>query len=140
VALAPLTHTPAVKNTVPGGVATPVDIETETTDVFGSLRVALGAIHAVYANREVRLRSPPLKAFHQRAHLQETTTIRDIIESLLSRIVALGTRFVETSPSDMEELRRRSDLIRYIIAPPFNLVLRSFQQVHSHCSWTAAVC
>ena len=43
------------KDTVLGGIATPVDVATEATDGFGSLKAALGAIHAVYANREVRL-------------------------------------------------------------------------------------
>ena len=82
---------------------------------------------------------PILKTLCRRTHSQETTTIGDIIENLLSRIVALEMRF-ETSPGDVEELRRRSDLIRHAIIPSSDLVLRFFQQVHGYRSRAAAVC
>ena len=59
-------------------------------------------------------------------HLQEAAAIGDNIENLLSRIVALEICFA-TSPGDVEELRRRHDIIRYVIIPRLDSVLSSFQ-------------
>ena len=41
-----------------GSDATPIDAATEVTGGFGSLKAVLGAIPAVYSNREVRFRPP----------------------------------------------------------------------------------
>ena len=128
----------ARKSTILGGEVTSVGVATEAAGRFSPLKTALGAIPAIYANRKVRLSPSLLKTLCRRTHLQETATIGDTIENLLSRIVALEMRF-ETSPGEVEELRRRSDLIRYVIIPSSNLVLRSFQQVHRYRSPAAAV-
>ena len=48
-------------------------------------------------------------------HLQETVVINKI-EDLLSRITALEARFA-TRPGDVQEQRRRHELIRYVILP-----------------------
>ena len=46
------------EHVVPGGAATLIDVTMEATGEFGTLKAVLGAIPAVYANREVRLRPP----------------------------------------------------------------------------------
>ena len=52
-------HVPvAKKGMVAEGAATSIDVATDDTGGFSSLKVALGAIPAAYANREVRLRPP----------------------------------------------------------------------------------
>ena len=56
-----------------------------------------------------------LKILLLRMRPQETT-VDSSIENLLSRIVALETRFA-TRPGDVEEQRRRSELIQYVIIP-----------------------
>ena len=48
--------------------------------------------------------------------LQETVFARNKIEDLLSRIVTLEARFA-TLPGDVEEQRRRHELIWYAILP-----------------------
>ena len=50
---------------------------------------------------------------------------------MLLRIAALETRFA-TDPWDVEEQRRRSHLIGYVIILPSDSALSSFQQVHGH--------
>ena len=53
-------------------------------------------------------------------HLQGTVAIGNKIENLLSRIVALEERF-DSRPGDVAEQRRRDELIRYVVVPPFIL-------------------
>ena len=48
-------------------------------------------------------------------HLQGTI-VGNKIENLLSRVVALEARF-GTLPDDVEEQRRRRELIRYVVLP-----------------------
>jgi len=48
--------------------------------------------------------------------MQETLAVRGV-EGLLSRIAALAALFAER-PGDVEEQRRRKDLIRYAIVSP----------------------
>ena len=48
--------------------------------------------------------------------LQGTITIGNKIEGLLSRVVALEARFA-TPPGEVEEQRRRRELIRYAVLP-----------------------
>jgi hypothetical protein len=72
-------------------------------------------------------------------NLQETATIGDNIEHLLSCIVALETHFA-TSPGDVKELRRRRDLIRYVVIPPLRLGAEllpasSWASKDSCCPW-----
>jgi hypothetical protein len=70
--------------------------------------------------------------------LQETIIVRSI-EDLLSRITVLEATFAER-PGDVEEQRRRSDLIRYaVILPPLDWELTSLQQVRKHRGTTAAL-
>jgi hypothetical protein len=48
----------ARKGTVLEGATALIDVATEATNGFNSLKTALGALPAMYANREVRLRPP----------------------------------------------------------------------------------
>ncbi|KAF9642939.1 hypothetical protein BDM02DRAFT_1798063 [Thelephora ganbajun] len=88
----------------------------EVADGFsplGSLKAILGAIAAVHAND------------------QEAVAIGNRTENLLSRIAALEEHFY-SRPDDVEEQRRRDKLIRYVVIPPLESVLRPFQRVRSH--------
>jgi hypothetical protein len=49
-----------------GSDATPIDVAMEATGGFGSLKAVLGAIPAVYSNREVRFRPPHSEHFAER--------------------------------------------------------------------------
>ena len=49
-------------------------------------------------------------------NFQETTTVGDKLSNLISRIVALESCF-DSRPSDVEEQRRRDDLIRCVTVP-----------------------
>jgi hypothetical protein len=69
----------------------------------------------------------PLKILLQLTHLQETIAVGNKIENLLSRIAGLEALFA-TRPGNVEEQRRRSELIRYAVIPPLYSVLSSFQQ------------
>ena len=62
--------------------------------------------------------------------LQETVAARNKIEDLL-RMVGLETRFT-TLPGNVEEQRRRHELIRYAVLPLQDLMLTSFQQPQGH--------
>ena len=89
---------------------------TDATEGFGPLKVVLGAIPAIYANREVCIQPsaqnyPLLNAF------QESAAAGNKIECLLPRIVALEERF-NSRPSDVAEQRRRDELIQYATIPP----------------------
>ena len=97
-----------------GAAAIPIYIATETAGGFGPLKAALGAIPAACANHEVRILPPP-KVFLLLNHLQETVIINKI-QNLLSRIAVLEALF-STRPVDVDDQRRRSELIRYA-APP----------------------
>jgi hypothetical protein len=61
-------------------------------------------------------------------HLQGAAAARNKIRDLLARVAALEVHFT-TPPDDVAEQRRRSELIRYAIIPPSDLMLNSFQQV-----------
>ena len=63
--------------------------------------------------------------------LQEKAVARNKIENLLSRMVGLEARF-STLPGNVEEQRRRHELIRYAILPLQDLMLTSFQQTQGH--------
>jgi hypothetical protein len=52
--------------------------------------------------------------------LQETVTVGDRVEGILSHIVALEARFA-TLPGNVAEQRLREELKRYAIIPPFRL-------------------
>ncbi|KAF9646611.1 hypothetical protein BDM02DRAFT_3270823 [Thelephora ganbajun] len=74
---------------------------------LGPLKAVLRTIAAVHANH------------------QETVAIGNKIEVLLSCIVALEERF-DSRPGDVEEQRRRRELIGYVVIPPSDAVLSSF--------------
>jgi len=64
-------------------------------------------------------------------HLQETLVVRDKIEDLLSRVAALEADFA-TLPGDVDEQRRRRELIRYVILSLWGSTLTSFQRAQGH--------
>ena len=59
---------------------------------------------------------PRLRGFFVEPIMQEIVAVRNI-EGLLSRITALEALFAKR-PGDVEEQRRRNDLIRYVVIPP----------------------
>ena len=63
----------------------------------------------------------------QLTHPQETITVRNKIDGLLTRITVLELLF-ETPPSDVGEQRCRMDLIQYVVVLSPHSVLSSFQQ------------
>ena len=92
------------------------------TEKFGPLKIALGNIPTLCANHTVRSQPP---AHNIVSHsFQETTAMGNKLSNLLSRIVALESRF-DSRPSDMTEQRRRDDLIRCVTIPPLIPVLIS---------------
>ena len=56
---------------------------------------------------------------------QEADAVRNKIEGLLPRIVGLEARFA-APPGDVAELRRRSDLIRYVVTSTLDTMLSPF--------------
>ena len=58
--------------------------------------------------------------------LQETVVAGNKIEDLLSRIVALEARFA-TLPGDVEEQRRRQELIEYAVLALRDSIFTFFQ-------------
>ena len=58
----------------------------------------------------------PLPIDLRQSHVQETVTVRHKIESLLPRIIALEARF-GSRPDDVEDQRRRRELIKYASMP-----------------------
>jgi len=57
--------------------------------------------------------------------------VRNKIEDLLSRVAALEADFA-TLPSDVDEQRRRHQLIRYAVLPIWGSTLISFQGTQGH--------
>ena len=91
-------------------------------DKFGPLKFAVGNISAFFANSAVRLQSPA--HYHRFTQFSGKHRCGEQALNLLSRIVALESRF-DSRPSDVEEQRRRDDLIRCVTIPPLLLVLIS---------------
>ena len=98
----------ARKGTLLGGL-------NEDTETFGPLKVILQAIPALFANRDVRLRSPTQWHSPLTGTFQETGAVGNKIENLLSRVVAVEDHF-NSRPSDVAEQRRRDELIRYAMS------------------------
>lgn len=63
-------------------------------------------------------RDPLLKAFLRLTLPQEAVAIGNKIENLLLHVAALEALFT-TRPGDVEEQRRRNELIRYVVIVPF---------------------
>ena len=109
-----------------GHTGTSIEDVKEVTEKFGPLKAVLGAIPAIYPNREVRRQQPQdptlMGAF------QESVAVENKVEVLLSHVVALEECF-DSRPGDVTEQRRRDQLIRCVIAPPLNLDLITFQRV-----------
>ena len=59
----------------------------------------------------------PIRSLVLQTHLQEITTIGNKVEDLHSRVVALEEQF-DSHPGDVEELKRREEVISYAIVPP----------------------
>ena len=59
-------------------------------------------------------RNLPFKNSIWQTHVQEATPVKNKIKILLECITALEERF-NSKPSDVVELRRRDDVIRYAI-------------------------
>ena len=95
----------------------------EATKRFGPLKAVLGVIPAFYANGEVR--QQPLLDSPLTNTLQESVTVGNKIEILLSHVIALEECF-DSRPGDVAEQRRRDELIRYVAVPPLNLDLSTF--------------
>ena len=81
------------------------------TEKFGPLKAVLGAIPAIYANREVRRQQPQDSSLMNTP--QESVAIGNKVEVLLSHVVTLEECF-DSRPGDVTEQRRRDQLIRYV--------------------------
>ena len=104
---------------------TPLEGLKGATEGFGPLKAVLQSLHsAVYADCQVCIQ-PPAQGSPLRTSFQGTVTVGGKIEGLISRVVALEERF-NSPPNDVEEQRRRNELIRYAAAPPLWQVLTSF--------------
>ncbi|KAF9645513.1 hypothetical protein BDM02DRAFT_3189660 [Thelephora ganbajun] len=90
-----------------GAAAIHVNVSKGPAGGFDLLKAVLGAISAVYTN------------------YKETAAVRNKIEDLLSRIVALEEHFY-SRPDDVEEQRRRSELIRHVVIPPSDSTTKRF--------------
>ena len=86
----------------------------EAKEKFGPLKVVLGTIPAVYANREVRSKPPSHNSPLTSEFQQGSVAVGNKIEVLLSHIVTLE-QFFDSRPGDVAEQRRRDELIRYIL-------------------------
>lgn len=67
----------------------------------------------------------------QRTPPQESVAVRRKVEVILSHIASLDMLFA-APPGDVDEQRRRYDLLRYAIIYPVCSALTSFQQVSGH--------
>ena len=101
-----------------GTLATPNDTARAggAMDGFDLLTTLLVSISSIYTSHEVCPRSPNGLCVFAHALLQDTGPARNEIEALGSQITQLGTLFA-TPPSDVVEVRRRSELIRYDTIP-----------------------
>lgn len=97
-----------------------VSLSKETTDGFGPLKALLGAIVAAYANQKVRPRPPPTGVPARLTPSQESVAVRNKVEVILSRIDPIDALFA-TPPGNRDEQRRRYDVKRYVIIPPFTI-------------------
>ena len=83
---------------------------------FGSLKESLSVVCATYT---VRLQSIAKNPSLTR-HLQETAAITRKVEHALSRVNGLE-EYLNSRPSDREELNRRFDVIQYVPISPIVL-------------------
>ena len=60
----------------------------------------------------------PWLRFMKLIPLQESVSVGNKVEVLLQRIASLEALFA-TLPGDVDEQRRRYDLIRYVVIPPY---------------------
>ena len=111
----------------------PVDVPKEPRDIFGPLKAVLEGILAVHDH--IVCSPPLLKDFHRLTHPQD---IRNKTKNILSRVVALEQLF-KTTPGDMAEQRRRRELMPYVVTPPLDLMLSSFQKARGCRKPTAAI-
>ena len=103
------------RNSEPQASVVLTEVSEDAAIGFGPLKALLGAIVAVYADHEVR-HHPLVEIDVQPTPLQESAAVRTKVEVLLSRIVPLDALF-STSPGDVDELRRRDDVMRYVVIP-----------------------
>ena len=93
-----------------GHTGTSLEDVKEVTEKFGPLKAVLGAVPAIYANREVRRQQPQNSTLMNTS--QESVAVGNKVEVLLSHVVALEECF-DSRPGDVTEQRRRDQLIRY---------------------------
>ena len=105
-----LHHTPAAKRARRG---TLLGDQKEATEKFGTLKVVLGTVPAVYANREVRSYLPSKYSPLTRHCQQGSAAVGNRIKLLLSHVVSLE-EYLDSRPGDVVEQRRRDELIWYI--------------------------
>ena len=112
-----------------------LDVASEAAEAFGPLKAVLGVIAKVYTQYEV-CSCPLSQNPFLTSHPQETVTVRNKIDNLLSRIDRLEALFV-TPTGDLAEKRRRNELLRYGISLHPDPVLIPYQWVQGDCGTTA---
>ena len=102
------------------------DFAKEGTDGFNLLKTLLERTPNIYANHKVRLNSL-LDIPVRLTSLQESVAVGNKVMLLLSHIASLDALFA-TPPGDVPELRRRDELILYVMSSLCQPVLSSFQR------------
>ena len=115
-------HMPATKRARKG---TLLRDPNEAMERFGPLKAVLGAVPAVFANREVGSKPPSQILLPQMNSRQGSAAVGDKIKVLLSHVVALED-FFDSRPGDVAEQRRRDELIQYVVVLPLNSDLSTF--------------
>ena len=68
--------------------------------------------------------NPSLESSFRHIHFQETVAVGDKIKVLRSRITVLEKHF-EKPAGDVAETKRREELLKYVIGPRLNWMLRA---------------
>jgi hypothetical protein len=83
---------------------------------FSALKAVLDVVSADCADRDVRFQPPAQDSLVKPTSLQDDVAVGQKARGLLPRIVALEEGF-DSPPRDVEELRRRDEVIRYVTIP-----------------------